>query len=148
MSSMPYRNCVSIPLARRARAITSRTTGPRKLPTCTVPDGVFESLTTCRPASRTRSANSSAQILGPMASGTSESSRGWPRGARPPRANGVAEFRLGPRTAGTGSIGAGRDSPSGDADDLVGEVAGGNPHDDLFALLLAQERAADGAFVG
>ena len=36
--------------SRRARAIVSTTTGPRRLPTWTVPEGVFESLTTCGPA--------------------------------------------------------------------------------------------------
>ena len=36
-------------------------TGPRRLPTWTVPDGVFESLTTCGPL--TRAASSSAQSM-------------------------------------------------------------------------------------
>src|SRR6476661_3249516 len=102
MSSTPYSSVVSSPLARRARARTSRMTGPRRLPTWTVPDGVFESLTTCGPL--TRAASSSAQSM------------------RPPR-------RL------------------GDADDLVGEVAGGDLHDDLLALLLAEQRAPDRALV-
>ena len=43
-----------VPLARSARAMASRTTGPRRLPTWTVPDGVFESLTTCGPLTRGR----------------------------------------------------------------------------------------------
>src|SRR5687767_2490270 len=93
-----------MPFARRARVIVSRMTGPRRLPTWTVPDGVFESLTTCGPASRTRSASSSAQSTVP------------------------------PTLA--------------DAGDLVREVAGGHLHDDLLALLLAQQRAADRALVG
>ncbi len=50
-----------MPLARSARAMTSRMTGPRRLPTWTVPDGVFESLTTCGPL--TRDASSSAQSM-------------------------------------------------------------------------------------
>src|SRR6478672_3872633 len=62
-SSTPYRRVVSIPFARSARAIASRMTGPRNDPTWTVPDGVFESLTTCGPESRTRSASSSAQSM-------------------------------------------------------------------------------------
>src|SRR5512135_1027381 len=58
-SSTPYRNVVGWPASRRARQMTSRMTGPRRLPTWTVPDGVFESLTTCGP--ETRAASSSAQ---------------------------------------------------------------------------------------
>ncbi len=42
--------------------MTSRMTGPRRLPTWTVPDGVFESLTTCGPS--TDAASSSAQYIG------------------------------------------------------------------------------------
>src|SRR5882762_5714615 len=42
-----------------ARTITSRRTGPRRLPTWTVPEGVFESLMTCGPL--TLAASSSAQ---------------------------------------------------------------------------------------
>src|SRR6266576_2819234 len=38
-------------------------TGPRRLPTWTVPDGVLESLTTCGPL--TRAASSSAQSMAP-----------------------------------------------------------------------------------
>ena len=38
----PVQQVVSSPLARRARAMTSRLTGPRRLPTCTVPEGVFD----------------------------------------------------------------------------------------------------------
>ena len=37
------------PRARSARRMTSRMTGPRRLPTWTVPDGVLLSLTTCGP---------------------------------------------------------------------------------------------------
>ena len=36
----------------------------------------------------------------------------------------------------------------GDADDLVGEVAGRHLHDDLLALLLAEQGAPDRALVG
>src|SRR6476646_1545555 len=43
--------------------MTSRMTGPRRLPTWTVPDGVLESLTTCGPL--TRAASSSAQSMRP-----------------------------------------------------------------------------------
>src|SRR5689334_13647637 len=82
--------------------MTSRMTGPRRLPTWTVPDGVLESLTTCGPL--TRDASSSAQ-----------------------------------------SMAARR---SADAGDLVGEVAGRHLHDDLLALLVAEQRATDRAFVG
>ena len=46
--------------ARRARVMTSRMTGPRRLPTWTVPDGVFESLTTCGPLTRRR------ELVGPV----------------------------------------------------------------------------------
>src|SRR5829696_9444984 len=63
-SSTPYRSVASWPAARRARTMTSRMTGPRRLPTWTVPDGVFESLTTCGP--ETLAASSSAHsISGP-----------------------------------------------------------------------------------
>ncbi len=48
--------------ARRARTITSLMTGPRRLPTWTVPDGVFESLRTWGP--ERRAASSSAQNMG------------------------------------------------------------------------------------
>ena len=51
----------AMPRARRARAITSRITGPRRLPTWTVPDGVLQSLTTCGPS--TEAASSSAQSM-------------------------------------------------------------------------------------
>ena len=51
-----------MPFARSARVIASRMTGPRRLPTWTVPDGVFESLTTCGPASRTRT----REFVGPI----------------------------------------------------------------------------------
>src|SRR4051812_27151026 len=57
-ASTPYRNVGGWPAARRARAITSRMTGPRRLPTWTVPEGVLESLTTWGP--ETRAASSSA----------------------------------------------------------------------------------------
>ncbi len=50
-----------MPFVRRARAIVSTITGPRRLPTWTVPEGVFESLTTCGPL--TREASSSAQSM-------------------------------------------------------------------------------------
>src|SRR5512140_3875609 len=60
-SSTPYRSVVSRPRARSARVITSRMTGPRRLPTWTVPDGVFESLTTCGPTAFC--ASSSAQSM-------------------------------------------------------------------------------------
>src|SRR3990170_1837221 len=58
-SSIPYRREVGRPAARSARVITSSSTGPRRLPTWTVPDGVFESLMTWGP--ETRAASSSAQ---------------------------------------------------------------------------------------
>src|SRR5512146_2164794 len=60
-SSTPYRRVVLTPLARSARVMTSRMTGPRRLPTWTVPDGVFESLTTCGPTAFC--ASSSAQSM-------------------------------------------------------------------------------------
>src|SRR6476646_7456767 len=82
--------------------MTSRMTGPRRLPTWTVPDGVFESLTICGPL--TRDASSSAQSM---------------------------------RTS----------AVLGDADDLVGEVAGRDLDDDLLALLLAKEGAPDRALI-
>src|SRR6266513_3822275 len=87
-----------MPLARSARAMTSRMTGPLRLPTWTVPDGVFESLMTCGPL--TLAASSSAQSMA-----------------------------------------------LADADDRVREVAGRNLDDDLLALLLAEEGAADRALV-
>src|SRR5512141_870705 len=83
--------------------MTSRMTGPRRLPTWTVPDGVLESLTTCGPTAFC--ASSSAQSMATA-----------------------------PRLA--------------DADDLVGEIAGGDANDDLFALLLAEQGAPDRALVG
>ena len=45
--------------------MTSRMTGPRRLPTWTVPEGVFESLTTCGP--ETRAASSSAHSMSDLA---------------------------------------------------------------------------------
>jgi len=51
----------------------------------------------------------------------------------PPRA-------VGPRAAGP-------EPRLADADDLVGEVPGRDLHDDLLALLLAEQRAPDGALV-
>src|SRR6185503_10373352 len=51
-----------MPAARVARTITSLMTGPRRLPTWTVPDGVFESLRTWGP--ERRAASSSAQNMG------------------------------------------------------------------------------------
>src|SRR5688572_859637 len=98
-------------------------TGPRRLPTWTVPDGVFESLMTCGPL--TLAASSSAQ-----------SSGGWARGARPPTSEG--ECRL---------SGEGGNSPSRDGGDLVGEVARGDLDEDLLALLLAEQGPPDGALV-
>src|SRR6476661_6856757 len=80
--------------------MTSRMTGPRRLPTWTVPDGVLLSLTTCGP--ETLAARSSAQ----------STARGL-----------------------------------GDADDLVREVARGDLHDDLLALLLAEQRPTDRTLV-
>src|SRR5687767_4648119 len=41
--------------------MASRMTEPRRLPTWIVPEGVFESLTTCGSSPRTRCASSSAQ---------------------------------------------------------------------------------------
>src|SRR5258706_1150598 len=78
--------------------MTSRRTGPRRLPTWTVADGVFESLMTCGPL--TLAASSSAQS-----------------------------------------------TALADADDRVREVAGRDLDDDLLALLLAEEGAADRALV-
>src|SRR3954469_23397762 len=107
--------------------MTARMTGPRRLPTWTVPDGVFESLTTCGPL--TRAASSSAQSIR-CASTTG-----------PPRA--IARAPRGPRRSSATPSARG----SGDADDLVGEVAGRDLHDDLLALLLAEQRPTDRALV-
>src|SRR3954471_8284823 len=90
--------------------MTSRRTGPRRLPTWTVPDGVFELLMTCGP--ETLRASSSAQSSG-----------------------------------GCSFIAARRGPASPDRDDLVGEVAGGNADEDLLTLLVAEQRAPDGALV-
>src|SRR5258708_9106413 len=60
-ASIPYRSVVWTPFARKERVITSRMTGPRRLPTWTVPDGVFESLTTWGPTACR--ASSSAQSM-------------------------------------------------------------------------------------
>src|SRR4051794_35805582 len=122
-SSTPYSSVVSRPRARSARTMTSRITGPRRLPTWTVPDGVFESLTTCGPL--TDAASSSAQ-----------SSGGWPRGARPPTSE-----------SGCWPIRGGCQTPLADRDDLVREVAGRDADEDLLALLLAEQRPPDGALV-
>src|SRR3954470_21259221 len=105
-------------------------TGPRSDPTWTVPDGVFESFTTWGPESLTRSASSSAQSCSAI-SPTATLDAVAPRLARRP-----------PRPAATPSA-----DRSADADDLVREVAGRHLHDDLLALLLAQQRATDGALV-
>src|SRR6187200_2797009 len=51
-----------MPAAPIARTMTSLMTGPRRLPTWTVPDGVFESLRTWGP--ERRAASSSAQNMG------------------------------------------------------------------------------------
>src|SRR5687767_5344565 len=64
-SSTPYRKVAGRPWARMARTITSLMTGPRRLPTWTVPDGVFESLRTCGPDRL--AASSSAQNMGAAA---------------------------------------------------------------------------------
>src|SRR5262245_16384597 len=68
-SSTPYRSVVSRPAARSARVMTSRMTGPRRLPTWTVPDGVFESLTTCDPATRAASSSAHSMVERPLADG-------------------------------------------------------------------------------
>src|SRR5688572_5013674 len=105
-------------------------TGPRRLPTWTVPDGVLESLTTCGPASRTRCASSSAQSIHAsrlLSAPVNPEARSEVRGGAPRRH---------------------RPEDSADAGDLVREVARGHLHDDLLALLLAQERATDGALIG
>src|SRR5438309_5437083 len=117
MSSMPYRSVVSSPRRRRARAMTSRITGPRRLPTWTVPDGVFESLTTCGPL--TLWASSSAQST-------------------------MVDLRGAGLPAGSGR---GARSPLADRDDLVGEVAGRDFDEDLLAFLLPEEGAPDRALV-
>src|SRR5919197_4831 len=62
--STAYRSVVSRPAARSARVMTSRMTGPRRLPTCTVPDGVFESLTTCGPETRAASSSAHSMVVG------------------------------------------------------------------------------------
>src|SRR4029079_12819333 len=64
-SSTPYRSVVSCPDARNARVMTSRMTGPRRLPTWTVPDGVFESLTTCGPVTRAASSSAHSMVVWP-----------------------------------------------------------------------------------
>src|SRR5688500_7537526 len=101
-------------------------TGPRRLPTWTVPDGVFESLTTWGPASRPRCASSSAQ-----------SSDEWRRGAPPSTWESGCRF-----------IGEVSSSRLGDAEDLVREVARGHADNDLLALLLPEQRAPDRTLVG
>src|SRR5438105_479154 len=113
-----------MPRARSARTMTSRMTGPRRLPTWTVPDGVLLSLMTCGP--ETLAARSSAQ-----------SSRGWPSRARSP----TSEDGCSPIGDGSSS------SVSGDPDDLVREVPGRDLHEDLLALLLAEQRPSNGALV-
>src|SRR5438132_13231343 len=47
--------------------MTSRMTGPRRLPTWIVPDGVFESLTTCGPETRAASSSAHSMACGPSA---------------------------------------------------------------------------------
>ena len=111
--------------------MTSRMTGPRRLPTWTVPDGVFESLTTCgprRPEPRVRPPSPCSPRL---------VYRGPPQHTDASVRRSEAELRaaIGPRIL-------------ADADDLVGEVAGGDLHDDLLALLLAEQGAPDRALVG
>src|SRR3954454_14883018 len=98
---MPYSSVVSWPFARRARVMTSRMTGPRRLPTWTVPDGVFESLTTCGP---------------------------WPRAARSPAQSMCLSVARRPPPGATAAADVG--DASGDLDDLVGEVPGRDLHDD------------------
>src|SRR6185503_17654480 len=68
-SSTPYRSVVSCPDARRARVMTSRMTGPRRLPTWTVPDGVFESLTTWGPETRAASSSAHSMVGRPLRDG-------------------------------------------------------------------------------
>src|SRR6185503_15223124 len=68
-SSTPYSSVVSCPLARSARTMTSRMTGPRRLPTWTVPDGVFESLTTCGPVTRAASSSAHSMVGPPLRDG-------------------------------------------------------------------------------
>src|SRR5262245_49977200 len=117
-SSTPYRSVVSWPAARRARVITSRMIGPRRLPTWTVPDGVFESLTTCGPETRAASSSAHSTCL--------PRSLVAPLGARP---GGRSERDL------------------ADAGDLVRKVAGRDADRDALALLVAEQRASDRALV-
>src|SRR3954447_17516986 len=105
--------------------MTSRSTGPRRLPTWTVPDGVFESLMTCGP--ETLRASSSAQSSDGWGRGVA-SSGGWRRGAPPPTSE-----------SGWSLIAEGGASPSRDRDDLVGEVARRDADEDLLALLVAEQ---------
>src|ERR671931_194732 len=49
--------------------MTSRMTGPRRLPTWTVPDGVFESLTTCGPETRAASSSAHSMVRPPLCDG-------------------------------------------------------------------------------
>src|SRR5690349_11704230 len=125
-SSTPYRRVVSTPRARSARVMTSRMTGPRRLPTWTVPEGVLESLTTCGPS--TLAASSSAQ------STCCPSLR-----PRVGRWSSLALAVVGPE--GPGWVLA-------DLDDRVREVPGGDLHEHLLALLLAEQGAAHGRLVG
>src|SRR3954468_17231558 len=71
------------------------------------------------------------------------SSGGWRRcSTRPCR-----ELRLRLRSSAATRAWRSRAPPLRDADDLVGEVAGRNLDEDLLALLLAEQRAADRALV-
>src|SRR2546422_9292956 len=120
-SSTPYRKRASRPRARTARQIASTMTGPRRLPTWTVPDGVLPSLTTCGPL--TEAASSSAQSIG------------MPRLLRLVEAAGLATRRS-----------AGR--PLADVLDRVREVAGRDVDEDLVALLPSEQGATHRRFVG
>src|SRR5438105_3194496 len=101
--------------------MTSRMTGPRRLPTWTVPDGVLLSLTTWGP-------------LTLAASWSAQSSGGCPCGPAPSTLPGACCPIRSPAVL-------------GDRDDLVREVARGDLHDDLLALLLAEQGAANRALV-
>src|SRR5688572_1776895 len=126
-------------------------TGPRRLPTWTVPDGVLESLTTCGPS--TDAASSSAQS-------TVRASLDGCRRCRPMAALSPVRLAHAPSSALAGvlapalpSSGLGDDGRPGgwllaDLDDRVREVAGRDLDDDLLALLLAEQGASHGRLVG